>query len=136
MIARRGISILIIMNLALISGGCYTQLLLSKDSLGENVARDIVVVTKDGRRVSFSQGEYSMTSDTTGRRMLQGKGRIQPRLSAPDEPFVGTIPMEEIDSIHSPEKSTLFYVSIAAGVTFSLLFVILSVIGIHGLRVG
>ena len=101
-------------GLAVIMAGCYTQALLDVDSMSGTNANDIVVSTHDGRRVSFSCGSYDITMDTTGRKVLEGTGRLQSRLSAQDEPFEGQIPVDRIESIHSPEKSAFYYVSVVA----------------------
>lgn len=117
--------------LAVIVGGCYNQVLLNTDSIGDATTGDIVVSTRDGRKVSFSSGSYSIVTDTTGRKVVKGTGRMQPRLSAPDEPFVGQIPIDEVESIHCLEKSTLFYFSVVAGVAATAVVIIL-VIALSG----
>ena len=113
--------------LTMIIGGCYTQVLIDQDSIATTNSNDIIVSVKDGRIVSFSSGSYTMATDTAG---LQGSGRVQPRLSAQDEPFAGQIPLDDIDSIHSSEKATFYYLSVVAGVAAtSFVIVVLITLG-------
>ena len=123
-------------SLIVISGACYNQVLLNADSIAHNNASDIVVSTKDGRRVSFSTGSYTVTTDTAGQKVLKGIGRVQPRVSAQDEPFAGEIPIDEIDTVYSSEKSAIFYVSIVTGVAATALVVVLVITFRGGVNLG
>ena len=95
--------------------GCYNQVLLSSETVQLDTTKDIVVSTKDGRKISFSGGSYSISPDTMAQMLLEGTGRVLARASTQDEPFSGQVPFREILEIHSSEKSALYYTSIVVG---------------------
>ena len=95
--------------------GCYNQVLLHPETVELDTTKDVVISTNDGRRISFSGGSYSVSSDTLGRMLVVGTGRVLARASTQDEPFSGQVPSQEIFEIHSSEKSALYYTSIALG---------------------
>jgi hypothetical protein len=104
-----------LLAISLFLGGCYSQVLLDAQNVQRDNTKDIVVLTDDGRRMDFAGGSYSVHSDTTGQLLLQGSGRVLLPASSQDEPYSGGIRFDEIRSIHSSEKSALFYVSLILG---------------------
>ena len=87
-------------------------MLVPNDSIVADTDEDIVVLTKDGCRVSLSSGNYRVTRDTSGQQILKGEGRIREHLWSEDEPFVGEIPISAVESIYVSEKSFLYYASV------------------------
>ncbi len=107
--------------------GCYNQILVPNDSLIKNNDQDIVVTTFDGKRVSFSDGDYIVTCDSLGQQVLNGEGRVRIHLWTEEEPFQGRIPVDEIDTVHVCEKSFLYYASAVGIITVAAYYLFLAI---------
>jgi hypothetical protein len=94
--------------------GCFQEVLLNPEGLRDNTEDAIVVSLKDGRRVRFGSDDYSVFTDSSGRDIMKGNGKVYHLQDTQFESFEGDIPLSEIDKVTTSEKTTMFYLIIAA----------------------
>jgi hypothetical protein len=101
-----------VVSLFLLLPGCRSTVLLTEEDLQQNPTENIVVSTKDGRRISFAGGEYSLKPDSLGGQAIIGKGRLFYGNNPQFVRFEGTLPVREVENISTSENSALFYILI------------------------
>jgi hypothetical protein len=120
----RRLLILLVGFLLTFFAGCYTTVLVDPLSIRSDTTKDIVIATRSGEKISFEGGSYSFASDSSGRMFIKGEGRSQHRIASQDEPFSGTVSGDDIVSVQTYEKSTLFYFSVIAGAVVTVGWVV------------
>jgi hypothetical protein len=92
--------------------GCFREILVTPGSF-ENYADDaIVVMTRDGRRIGFSKGEYKLVGPI-GQQAIKGKGKLYYKNASEFKAFEGEVSLDEIERITTSETTPWLYISIA-----------------------
>ena len=112
-------------------GGCFRAVLRTPTEVGNSNEDDIVISTKDGRQISFESHKYNLISDENGRQVIRGEGKMYRQGESQFESFEGSIPVDEIERISTSEKTTMFYVTIAAA-ALAVGYVLLWTIALNG----
>ena len=94
--------------------GCFRAVNLNSTAIESSNEDDIVVSTKDGRRVRFNSRKYCLDSDENGRQGIRGTGKVFRQGESQFKTFEGIIPIEDMERISTSERTSMFYVSIAA----------------------
>jgi len=98
--------------------GCFREVVRDPQSLVNANDVDIVVVTSDGFRYAFDDGEYVVTTDTLGLGKITGKGkRYQPH-SSQFSKFEGSIPFSAIEKTTESEVTPWLFITIGTIVLF------------------
>jgi hypothetical protein len=111
--------------------GCFRAVLLNSTAIENNNEDDIVVSTKDCRRVSFNSRQYNLDSDENGRPAIRGKGKLYRKSESQFESFEGTIPIDDIERISTSEKTSMFYVTIVAA-TLAVGYILFWTLALNG----
>jgi hypothetical protein len=92
--------------------GCSSTVPLTAEDLQQNPTENIVVSTRDGRRISFAGGDYSLKADSLGGQAIIGKGKLFYGNNPQFVRFEGTLPARDIENISTSAKNALFYILI------------------------
>ena len=131
-------SLLLVLPLLVLSvllPGCFREVIRDQDCLRKSNDDKILVVTKDGWRYWFSGGEYSIGLDSTGTKVLTGKGKRYRGESTSGEKFQGSLPFGVVEKVTVSEATPWLYFSLGVVTGFTLLTIwVLS--AFHGFRMG
>ena len=92
---------------------CFRAVLLDSDTLANYADEDIVVSTKDGLRYRFAGGDYEITVNANGERVIKGEGKVY-RGDGPEfDNFSGNVLVSDIERITTSETTPFLYISLA-----------------------
>lgn len=111
--------------------GCFRAAVLDLAAIEQSNEENIVVSIKDGRQVSFDSHQYSLDVDTNGRQVIRGRGKVYRQGESQFDLFEGGILIEDVEKISTSEKTTMFYVTVAAA-TLAVGYALIWVIALNG----
>lgn len=91
--------------------GCYNTVQLSRQDFKMNEQSDITVVTKDGQKYEFAEGQYQVRGDSL---YPIGVLKIGTQTFIIDARYSGAIPLSDIVSMETKELDTWRTVSLVA----------------------
>ena len=122
----------LVLLLGLVFCGCFRDIQRDVRSLGVHAESTIIVHTRDGWKYKFAGGEYSVTSDSSMRQVLQGEAKKYRGNDAQVTDFSGGLPLDQIEKITETETTPWLYITLGTlvGVTGVLIWIAIS---FHGL---
>ncbi len=115
--------------------GCFREAARDLDCLSGSRAEKIHVQTKDGSRYWFNGGEYSVSIDSTGAKVLIGTGRRDRGDNRSSEKYEGIVPFASIERVTAAETNP--WLTFSAGVlTGFVLFAAILIASFSGFRMG
>jgi hypothetical protein len=108
---------------------CYHTVLIDPALIVSNNESDIIVATTDGRHIMLDAQKYNVLIDDDGRQVIQGKGRVFFRGESDIQPFEGSIPIEQVESVSKSEKSALVSVILPLILLAGAVWLVLTLLG-------
>ena len=124
-----------IMVLGGVLSGCFREAARDLDCLSGSRVEKIHVQTRDGSRYWFNGGEYAVSIDSTGAKVLIGTGHRDRGDTRSSEKFEGVVPFASIEKVTAAETNP--WLTFSAGVlTGFVLFAAILLASFSGFRVG
>ncbi len=122
----------VVLLLGLVLSGCFRDIDRDVRSLDVYTESTIIVHTRDGWKYKFAGGEYTLTTDSSLRQVLQGQAKKYRGNEAQVTDFYGGIPLDHIRKVTETETTPWLYITLGTlvGVTGVLIWIAIS---FHGL---
>jgi hypothetical protein len=115
--------------------GCFREAVRDTDSLGRSNREKVCVRTTDGFRYWFEGGAYAVGTDSTGTKVLTGKGHRDKGDNTWSEKFDGSIPVTMIEGVSASEPNPWGFFTVGVFTGALLLFLSLGLL-LSGIRFG
>lgn len=112
---------LIVLTLStIILSGCMSTISFTREDLQKETDHDIIILTKDGKRIVLDEGDYNIFNGDSG--FIQGKGRLYQKITSKTyTEWDSTISFQDIESITDSELNIFgytFLISVAAVIVY------------------
>jgi hypothetical protein len=88
---------------------CYSSQTVAPDCLTVSNDQDIIVTTLSGAKYYFDAKGYLVVTDSSGQRVLRGRGKVSQAVGTQTGQFEGDIPTVSIADVSTSTKSALYY---------------------------